>query len=129
MLAALGVAGRGVEPGLAQTASQAVRTAAVIPLPPPYGKQNATFQEVHLAPGQPSRAHRHPGFVLGYVIEGEVRFQVAGEPERILRSGDVFYEAPGAVHAKAESASPDKPARMLAIIIADSSKTQMVEPA
>src|SRR5580700_9062279 len=117
ILAALGAAGWGLQLGQAQTTSPAVRTAGAVPLPAPYDKQSATFQELHLAPGRLSRAHKHPGFVLGYVIEGEVRFQVAGEPERILRSGDIFYESPGAVHLKAESASGDKPARILAIII------------
>ena len=130
ILAALGAAASGLQIGQAQTTTpQPVRTAGIVSLPTPYDKQSATVQELHLAPGRPSWAHKHPGFVLGYVIEGEVRFQVAGEPERILRSGDIFYEPPGATHLKAESASADKPARVVAIIIADSSKTQMVEPA
>lgn len=41
-----------------------------------------------LAPG----AHTHNGPVLGSIIEGSVRFQVAGGEETVLRAGDVFYE-------------------------------------
>jgi quercetin dioxygenase-like cupin family protein len=105
------------------------RTAGVIPLPPPFDKQSATLTELYVPPGRRSKAHRHAGFVLGYVIEGEFRFQIAGQPERILRSGDTFYEPPGATHLISESASPDRPARVLAIVIADSDTKKLTEPA
>ena len=104
------------------------RTVGAFPLPPPYEQQTATFVELYIPPGKPSKAHKHPGFVLGYVIEGEFRFQVAGQPERILRSGEIFYEAPGATHTLSESANPDRPARVLAIVIAESGKP-ITEPA
>ncbi len=100
----------------------------MIPLPSPFDKQVANFVEVSVEPGNHGMAHKHPGFVLGYIIEGELRFQIAGEPERILRTGDVFYEPPGATHLKGESAN-GKPVRFLAIIIADSDKKQLTEPA
>jgi len=105
-----------------------VRTVATISLPAPYDKQTATLVELYLPPGVPSSApHQHPGFVLGYVIEGEFRFQVAGEPERTLRAGDTFYEAPGARHLVSASASADRPARVLAIVIAESGRA-IAEP-
>ena len=101
-----------------------VRTVATIPLPAPYDKQTATMVELYLAPGEPSSApHRHPGFVLGYVIEGEFRFQVAGEPERVLRAGETFYEQPGARHIVSSSASATRPARVLAIVVANAGDT------
>jgi len=105
-----------------------VRTVGTIPLPAPYEKQTATLVELYLPPGAPSGApHQHPGFVLGYVIEGEFRFQVAGEPERTLRAGDTFYEAPGAHHLISASASALRPARVLAIVIAGSGQA-ITEP-
>ncbi len=103
------------------------RIAGVFPLPPPFNEQSATFVEIYCAPGQRSTAHRHSGFVLGYVIEGELRFQVAGQSERIVRSGETFWEPPRAVHRVAESASLDRPVRFLAIVIAGSGKP-LVEP-
>jgi quercetin dioxygenase-like cupin family protein len=105
------------------------RAAGVIQLPPPLDKQNATFSELYIEPGKHSTPHRHAGFVLGYVIEGEFRFQISGEPERILRAGDIFYEPPGVTHLVSESASAAKPARVLAIIIADSETKKLTEPA
>lgn len=77
----------------------------------------ATFVEVVFQPGQNSTPHRHPGFVLGYVLEGRFRFALEGQPEKILGPGEVFYEHPDAVHLASGSAD-DKPARILAIIVA-----------
>ena len=105
-----------------------LRTAGVIALPPPFDKLSATLVEVTVAPGQRSTAHKHPGFVLGYVLEGTFRFQMAGQPERVLRVGETFYEPPGGTHLVAESASDRRPARVLAIVIAETGKP-IVEPA
>ena len=45
--------------------------------------------------GGASQAHRHPGFVLGYLLEGEIRFGVDGGEQTIYRANQVFYEPPG----------------------------------
>ena len=42
----------------------------------------------NLAPG----AHVHNGPVLGSIVAGSVRFQVADGDEVVLHAGDVFYE-------------------------------------
>ena len=77
-----------------------------------------TVVEVVTPPGPGSHRHQHPGFVLGYVLEGDLRFQVDGQPERTIPAGQMFYEAPGGVHAVSASASPTKPVRFLAMILA-----------
>jgi quercetin dioxygenase-like cupin family protein len=46
-----------------------------------------TATEVDYQPGGVNKPHRHPGFVLGYVLEGEVRFQLKGGTERTCRTG------------------------------------------
>ncbi len=81
-----------------------------------------TAAEVTTPPGVVDPRHQHPGFVLGYVLEGELRFQVAGEPERVVHAGEMFYEPPGSVHAVSGSASPTKPVRFLALILAEKGK-------
>ena len=78
--------------------------------------------EVTSLPGVVSPRHQHPGFVLGYVLEGDLRFQLAGQPERVLHAGEMFYEPPGSVHAVSGSASPTKPVRFLALILAEKGK-------
>lgn len=77
-----------------------------------------TAVEVTTAPGPGSARHHHPGFVLGYVIEGDLRFKVDGQPEQVIPAGGMFYEAPGGVHAVSASASATKPVRFLAMILA-----------
>jgi quercetin dioxygenase-like cupin family protein len=79
----------------------------------------ATAVEVKYEPGGVSAPHRHSGFVIGYVLEGEVRFQLRGKPETTYRVGDMFYEAPGSVHQVSSNASATKPARILAIVFAE----------
>ena len=108
--------------------AEPLKTVGVIALPPPFQNQSATIVEVYCAPGQRSTPHKHPGFVLGYVLEGRFRFQMEGQRERILRSGDLFYEEPGETHLIAESATHNRPARVLAIVIAEQGKP-IVEPA
>lgn len=80
---------------------------------------NVTAVEVSYGPGEESNPHQHPSFVLGYVLEGEIRFQLRGEPERTLQTGEMFYEAPGSVHQVSGNASKTKPARLLALLFAE----------
>jgi len=77
--------------------------------------------EVTYEPGESSNPHQHAGYVLGYVLEGEVRFQLrGGEPERVYKTGEMFYEPPGSVHQVSGNASKTQRARILAIITAPS---------
>jgi quercetin dioxygenase-like cupin family protein len=84
--------------------------------------------EVHYGPGVASPVHRHPGFVLGYVLEGTVRFALKGQPERVVETGQMFYEPPGSVHQVSSNASNEKPARLLALIFAERGE-QLTRPA
>src|SRR5437868_15049059 len=40
-----------------------------------------TVSEVPIPPGRVGQAHRHPGFVLAYVLEGAVVTKISGQPE------------------------------------------------
>lgn len=56
-------------------------------------------------PGNASPAHRHPGHhTFGYVIEGSYELGVNGQPTRMLKPGDTFYEPPDAVHSVSRNA-------------------------
>ena len=80
---------------------------------------DARLVEVTYAPGGASTAHRHPCPVVGYVLEGAVRMQLAGQPERIVRAGESFYESPADIHAVSANASATAPARFLAYFTCD----------
>lgn len=75
-----------------------------------------TATEVSYGPGESSNRHRHPGFVCGYVLEGQYRFAVAGGQETVLSAGQMFFENPGDVHAVSGNGSQSQPARILAIV-------------
>lgn len=52
---------------------------------------------VEFPPGDPgSPPHRRPGPAFGYVRDGEMVFELEGEPARVVRAGEAFWE-PGDV--------------------------------
>ncbi len=81
-----------------------------------------TVLESTFPPGTTSPKHAHPGFILGYILEGEYSFQLEGEQEKVLSTGDVFYEAPGSFHLPSGGARITKPARILALAFAEKGK-------
>jgi quercetin dioxygenase-like cupin family protein len=71
-------------------------------------------------PGASSPRHRHPGHhTFGYVIEGTYEFAINGEPGRILKAGDTFYEPPTAIHSTSRNPSSDKRTKILVFMVAD----------
>src|SRR5437870_3376791 len=55
-----------------------------------------TVSEVRYLPGHVGQTHHHAGFVLAYVLEGNVVTKISGQPERVYKTGEMFYEPPGA---------------------------------
>jgi quercetin dioxygenase-like cupin family protein len=45
--------------------------------------------------------HTHPGDEFGYVLQGPLVLKTTGQPDRILKSGDTFFNARGVVHSLA----------------------------
>ena len=86
-----------------------------------------TALEITYAPGQVDRAHRHIGFVFGYVLEGDLRFKIDGGEETTYHTGQLFYEKPGTVHRVSANASITKPCRFLAMVFVDKTKP-LTEP-
>jgi quercetin dioxygenase-like cupin family protein len=78
-----------------------------------------TVSYVDYPPGRVGASHRHPGFVLAYVLQGTVIAKISGQgEERRYTVGEMFYEQPGAVHEVSRNASDTEPARLLAMIFA-----------
>src|SRR5262245_42037968 len=78
--------------------------------------------EVSYGPGQSSPRHRHPGITIAYVLEGEIASKVGDEPERTYKVGEMFLETPNQLHAVSGNASSTRPARLLAILLAEKGK-------
>ena len=68
---------------------------------PPFIPQNADVMTVIIewpagSPGAPP--HRHPGGpAFGYVLEGEMLFELEGEAPRVIKAGEAFWEPGGDV--------------------------------
>jgi quercetin dioxygenase-like cupin family protein len=78
---------------------------------------------IDIPPGGGSPPHRHPGHhVFGYVLEGSYKFKLDQGAETVLSKGQTFYEAPGQLHAVSANASQTEPAKVLAVIVAESGK-------
>jgi quercetin dioxygenase-like cupin family protein len=76
-----------------------------------------------IPPGGGSPPHRHPGHhIFGYVLEGSYKLKLDQGPETVLTKGQTFYEAPGQLHAVSANASQTEPAKVLAVIVAESGK-------
>jgi quercetin dioxygenase-like cupin family protein len=67
----------------------------------------------------PGRKHRHPGFVIGYVLEGQYSFAVNDQTPKVFNAGEMFFESfdkPGDVHSASGNASATQPVKFLAIV-------------
>ena len=83
-----------------------------------------TVSYVDYAPGRIGAPHRHPGFVLAYVLEGAVIAKISEQgEEKTYTAGQMFYEQPGATHEVSKNASQTRPARLLAMIFAKKGST------
>jgi quercetin dioxygenase-like cupin family protein len=77
-------------------------------------------------PGNASPAHRHPGHhTFGYVVEGTYELGTNGQPTRILKPGDTFYEPPDALHSVSRNAGNTQ-MKIVVFMVADQSKPSTV---
>jgi quercetin dioxygenase-like cupin family protein len=82
--------------------------------------------QVTLAPGQAAGPHTHPGGVVGYVTDGEIAFQLDGQPGQELEAGNTFFEPPGATVLRFDNLSATQPATFIAyyLLTGDQPKIQ-----
>jgi quercetin dioxygenase-like cupin family protein len=87
------------------------------PLGPAFDGWNGTILEVVYAPGGSSAAHQHPGPTFGYVVSGQIRWAIDGQPARVLHAGESFFEPMGSIHSTSANASETEPARLSVVIL------------
>jgi quercetin dioxygenase-like cupin family protein len=85
----------------------------------PFEGFEVVLVQLNIPPGQGGSGpgHRHPGPVLGYVVEGQIRFAINNEKEQVLPVGGTFFEPSGAVHTTNGSARSDGPTRAVVFMI------------
>jgi quercetin dioxygenase-like cupin family protein len=82
---------------------------------------------VDYKPGQKSPPHRHgQAFVVGYVLSGAISSQLNDGESRVYHAGESWTEVPGVHHTVSENASTTRPAKLLAIFVADDNDKDLV---
>lgn len=67
-------------------------------------------------PGTPP--HRHSGPAFGYVLEGEMLFELEGEAPRVVKAGETFWEPGGdVIHYSDGNARDDVKVRFLVTML------------
>ena len=110
----------------AEPVRETITPAFVQALPNVPGK-TITAIVVDYPPGAKSIPHRHgQAFVVGYVLEGQIRSQVNNGESRVYNAGEHWTEAPGVHHTISENVSTSAPAKLLAIFVADTKDKNLV---
>lgn len=51
--------------------------------------------------------HTHPGDEIGYVLKGTLVLKARGQPDRLLKPGDTFFNPRGSIHSLAAAPGGD----------------------
>jgi quercetin dioxygenase-like cupin family protein len=92
--------------------------------------KSLTAVVVDYAPGgaSPSHGHAKSAFIYAYVVSGAIKSQVNDGPKRIYHAGESFVEEPGSLHRVSRNASKTRPAKQLAVFVADSDDKALTAP-
>jgi len=82
---------------------------------------------VEWPPGHPGNPpHRHSGPCFGYVLEGEMVFELEGEPARVVRAGEAFWEPGGdVIHYQDGNNRDDIPVRFTVTMLCEPGKPML----
>jgi len=79
----------------------------------PGSNYEVVYLMAELARNAKAGRHSHPGTVFAYVVQGEIKLLVDGQPERTVKVGETFQVAPGVVHDEQAIGQPSKIPRSL----------------
>jgi quercetin dioxygenase-like cupin family protein len=82
---------------------------------------------IKFAPRQTTGLHRHPISVAGVVTAGSFIFKREGEPEKIIKTGDAFFEPAGVISERFDNASSTEPAELVAFYLTDAKDRPLIE--
>ena len=82
---------------------------------------------IRFAPRQPTGFHRHPISVVGVVTAGSFIIKKEGEPEKVVKAGEPFFEAAGVTTERFDNASDTEPAEIVAFFLTDTKDRPLIE--
>jgi quercetin dioxygenase-like cupin family protein len=82
---------------------------------------------IEYPPGDPGAPpHRHTGPCFGYVLDGEMVFELEGEPARVVRAGEAFWEPGGdVIHYQDGNNRDDIPVRFTVTMLCEPDKPML----
>ncbi|MFI0353272.1 cupin domain-containing protein [Actinomadura sp. 9N407] len=82
---------------------------------------------IEYPPGDPGTPpHRHSGPAFGYVLEGEMRLEIEGRPERAVGAGEAFWETGGdVIHYQDGNGRDDVPLRFTVTMLCEPGKPML----
>lgn len=116
---AAGIVGVRALEAQAQTATAVKRTVLMRQDTSVPGRE-AVMVLVELPPGSAEGKHTHPADLFVYVLEGTPTMEIAGQPPRTMKAGDVFTVASGLVHEGTNTGAV--PAKVSAVFFAEKGK-------
>ena len=82
---------------------------------------------IRFAPRQTTGLHRHPISVAGVVTAGSFIFKREGEPEKVIKTGEPFFEPAGLTTERFDNASATEPAEIVAFFLTDTKDRPLIE--
>jgi len=80
------------------TVLQTSTTVAGRPIEYPLFHNQVTALLVQISPGGQSGRHMHPAPMFIYILDGELTYELDGQPVRLYKAGQAFVEGPGMWH-------------------------------
>ncbi|WP_188316141.1 cupin domain-containing protein [Chitinophaga agrisoli] len=118
LYAGLAVLGGGQASAQSQTPAGILRKTLLEQQLPATTVETVRMDGLTLGPGAGAPDHYHPCEVYGYVVEGQILYQVHGQEPVLLHAGDSFREAAGERITVFKNALTDKPSKFIAIYLA-----------
>src|SRR4051794_25786255 len=89
---------------------------------------HATTIVVEFPPGDPGTPpHRHPGPAFGFLIEGEMLFELEGQAPYVIKAGEAFWEPGGdVIHYQNANNRDDIPVRYTVTMLCEPGKPMLV---
>ena len=82
---------------------------------------------IRFAQRQTTGLHRHPISVAGVVTAGSFIIKREGEPEKVIKTGEPFFEAAGVATERFDNASATEPAEIVAFFLTDTKDRPLIE--
>jgi quercetin dioxygenase-like cupin family protein len=82
---------------------------------------------IKFAPRQPTTFHRHPISTAGVVTAGSFIIKREGEAEKLVKTGEPFFEPAGVTIEKFDNASSIEPAELVVFFLTDTKERPLIE--